>query len=51
MNGQCTVFIGRPLDEVIYVKIESGSLDCKLQSNSHQIWRIIEFTGSMQDEQ
>uniref|UniRef100_H3D7B4 ADAM metallopeptidase with thrombospondin type 1 motif, 13 n=1 Tax=Tetraodon nigroviridis TaxID=99883 RepID=H3D7B4_TETNG len=31
VNGQCTVFIGRPLDEVIYVKIESGSLDCKLQ--------------------
>lgn len=36
-NGHCTVSIGRPLDEVISIKVESGSLNCKLQSNSYQI--------------
>lgn len=43
VNGRCTVFVGRPLDEVIHIKVESGSLNCKLQSNSAQIWRMIEF--------
>lgn len=37
VHGHCTVSIGRPLDEVIDVKVESGSLSCKLQSNSYQI--------------
>lgn len=32
VKGRCTVSIGRPLDEVIYVKVESGSLNCRLQS-------------------
>ncbi|XP_011613507.2 A disintegrin and metalloproteinase with thrombospondin motifs 13 isoform X1 [Takifugu rubripes] len=31
VSGRCTVSIGRPLDEVIYVKVESGTLNCKLQ--------------------
>ncbi|KAM8887344.1 A disintegrin and metalloproteinase with thrombospondin motifs 13 [Spinachia spinachia] len=26
--GRCTVSIGRPLDEVIHIRVESGSLDC-----------------------
>lgn len=34
VNTHCTVSIGRPLDEVISIKVESGSLNCKLQSNS-----------------
>ncbi|XP_068167090.1 A disintegrin and metalloproteinase with thrombospondin motifs 13 [Antennarius striatus] len=29
VTGRCTVAIGRPLDEVIEVKVESGSLDCR----------------------
>ncbi|XP_077570591.1 A disintegrin and metalloproteinase with thrombospondin motifs 13 [Stigmatopora nigra] len=29
ITGLCTVAIGRPLDEVIYVKIVSSSLNCK----------------------
>ncbi|XP_075960748.1 A disintegrin and metalloproteinase with thrombospondin motifs 13 [Anarhichas minor] len=29
VTGRCTVFIGRPLDEVIHIKVESGSLNCK----------------------
>lgn len=33
VSGRCTVSIGRPLDEVIFVKVESGALNCKLQSN------------------
>lgn len=33
ISGRCTVSIGRPLDEVIFVKVESGTLNCKLQSN------------------
>lgn len=28
LTGRCTVSIGRPLDEVIYIKMESGSLNC-----------------------
>ncbi|XP_034068491.1 A disintegrin and metalloproteinase with thrombospondin motifs 13 isoform X2 [Gymnodraco acuticeps] len=28
MTGRCTVSIGRPLDEVIYIKMESSSLNC-----------------------
>ncbi|XP_068594579.1 A disintegrin and metalloproteinase with thrombospondin motifs 13 [Brachionichthys hirsutus] len=28
-TGRCTVSIGRPLDEVIKVKVESGSLNCR----------------------
>lgn len=44
VNGHCTVSIGRPLDEVIYIKVESGSLNCKLQSNFYQTWRIVRST-------
>lgn len=33
VSGRCTVSIGRPLDEVIHVRVESGALNCKLQSN------------------
>uniref|UniRef100_A0A8C4IX19 A disintegrin and metalloproteinase with thrombospondin motifs 13 n=1 Tax=Dicentrarchus labrax TaxID=13489 RepID=A0A8C4IX19_DICLA len=29
VTGRCTVSIGRPLDEVIYIKVESGSLNCR----------------------
>ncbi|XP_077417483.1 A disintegrin and metalloproteinase with thrombospondin motifs 13 isoform X3 [Vanacampus margaritifer] len=29
ITGPCTVAIGRPLDEVIHVKIESSSLNCR----------------------
>ncbi|XP_034547279.1 A disintegrin and metalloproteinase with thrombospondin motifs 13 isoform X1 [Notolabrus celidotus] len=29
VSGRCTVSIGRPLDEVIHVKVESGSLNCR----------------------
>uniref|UniRef100_A0A8C9X0I6 ADAM metallopeptidase with thrombospondin type 1 motif, 13 n=1 Tax=Sander lucioperca TaxID=283035 RepID=A0A8C9X0I6_SANLU len=28
-TGRCTISIGRPLDEVIHVKVESGSLNCR----------------------
>ncbi|KAM4615754.1 A disintegrin and metalloproteinase with thrombospondin motifs 13 isoform 2-T2 [Polymixia lowei] len=28
-TGRCTVSIGRPLDEVIHIKVESSSLNCK----------------------
>lgn len=44
ISGSCTVSIGRPLDEVINIKVESGSLDCKLKSISNQTWRKIMFT-------
>ncbi|XP_068558937.1 A disintegrin and metalloproteinase with thrombospondin motifs 13 isoform X2 [Cebidichthys violaceus] len=29
VTGRCTVSIGRPLDEVIHIKVESGSLNCR----------------------
>ncbi|XP_060893643.1 A disintegrin and metalloproteinase with thrombospondin motifs 13 [Labrus mixtus] len=29
ISGRCTVSIGRPLDEVIHLKVESGSLNCR----------------------
>ncbi|XP_070759988.1 A disintegrin and metalloproteinase with thrombospondin motifs 13 [Enoplosus armatus] len=29
VTGRCTVSIGRPLDEVIHVTVESGSLSCR----------------------
>nr|XP_046242725.1 A disintegrin and metalloproteinase with thrombospondin motifs 13 isoform X2 [Scatophagus argus] len=29
VTGRCTVSIGRPLDEVIHVKVESGTLNCR----------------------
>ncbi|XP_059193400.1 A disintegrin and metalloproteinase with thrombospondin motifs 13 [Centropristis striata] len=29
VSGRCTVSIGRPLDEVIHIKVESGSLNCR----------------------
>ncbi|XP_045890973.1 A disintegrin and metalloproteinase with thrombospondin motifs 13 [Micropterus dolomieu] len=29
ITSRCTVSIGRPLDEVIHVKVESGSLNCR----------------------
>ncbi|XP_042343691.1 A disintegrin and metalloproteinase with thrombospondin motifs 13 [Plectropomus leopardus] len=29
VTSSCTVSIGRPLDEVIHVKVDSGSLDCR----------------------
>ncbi|XP_071338451.1 A disintegrin and metalloproteinase with thrombospondin motifs 13 isoform X2 [Trachinotus anak] len=29
VTSRCTVSIGRPLDEVIHIKVESSSLDCK----------------------
>lgn len=32
--GRCTVSIGRPLDEVVHIKVESGSLKCNLNSES-----------------
>uniref|UniRef100_A0A8C4IRG4 A disintegrin and metalloproteinase with thrombospondin motifs 13 n=1 Tax=Dicentrarchus labrax TaxID=13489 RepID=A0A8C4IRG4_DICLA len=32
VTGRCTVSIGRPLDEVIYIKVESGSLNCRKRS-------------------
>lgn len=33
VRGRCTVSVGRPLDEVISIKVEAGSLNCSLQSN------------------
>ncbi|XP_076586425.1 A disintegrin and metalloproteinase with thrombospondin motifs 13 [Chaetodon auriga] len=33
VTGRCTVSIGRPLDEVIHVKVESGSLNCRKKEN------------------
>lgn len=36
-TGHCTVSIGRPLDEVIDIKVESGSLNCNLLSNTCQL--------------
>uniref|UniRef100_A0A7N8Y8S5 CUB domain-containing protein n=1 Tax=Mastacembelus armatus TaxID=205130 RepID=A0A7N8Y8S5_9TELE len=38
VTGRCTISIGRPLDEVIHIKVESGSLNCrksKLYQTSH----------------
>ncbi|KAM3611671.1 uncharacterized protein V6R79_022270 [Siganus canaliculatus] len=29
VTGRCTVSVGRPLDEVIHVKVQSGSLNCR----------------------
>ncbi|XP_042278248.1 A disintegrin and metalloproteinase with thrombospondin motifs 13 [Thunnus maccoyii] len=29
VTGRCTVSIGRPLDEVIHIKVESSSLNCR----------------------
>uniref|UniRef100_A0A8C3A9Q1 CUB domain-containing protein n=1 Tax=Cyclopterus lumpus TaxID=8103 RepID=A0A8C3A9Q1_CYCLU len=29
VTGRCLVSIGRPLDEVIHIKVESGSLNCR----------------------
>uniref|UniRef100_A0A3Q3K615 Peptidase M12B domain-containing protein n=1 Tax=Monopterus albus TaxID=43700 RepID=A0A3Q3K615_MONAL len=29
ITGRCTVSIGRPLDEVIHIKVESSSLNCR----------------------
>ncbi|XP_068422423.1 A disintegrin and metalloproteinase with thrombospondin motifs 13 [Clinocottus analis] len=29
VTSRCTVSIGRPLDEVIHIKVESGSLNCR----------------------
>ncbi|XP_070690275.1 A disintegrin and metalloproteinase with thrombospondin motifs 13 [Pempheris klunzingeri] len=29
VTGRCTISIGRPLDEVIHIKVESGSMNCK----------------------
>lgn len=29
MTGRCTLSIGRPLDKVIHIKVESSSLSCK----------------------
>ncbi|XP_073322095.1 A disintegrin and metalloproteinase with thrombospondin motifs 13 [Pagrus major] len=29
VTGRCTISIGRPLDEVIHIKVDSGSLNCR----------------------
>ncbi|KAM9360696.1 A disintegrin and metalloproteinase with thrombospondin motifs 13 [Symphorus nematophorus] len=29
VTGRCTVSIGRPLDQVIHIKVDSGSLNCR----------------------
>ncbi|XP_074525816.1 A disintegrin and metalloproteinase with thrombospondin motifs 13 [Halichoeres trimaculatus] len=33
VSRRCTVSIGRPLDEIIHIKVESGSLNCRRKEN------------------
>lgn len=50
VSGRCTVSIGRPIDEVIFVKVESGSLNCKLQSNFEKKllnWKVPVLRGRL----
>uniref|UniRef100_A0A668AGP4 CUB domain-containing protein n=1 Tax=Myripristis murdjan TaxID=586833 RepID=A0A668AGP4_9TELE len=44
ITGRCTVSIGRPLDEVIHVTVESSNLDCKKSEYniSSRYWRKCE---------
>lgn len=41
-TGRCTVSIGRPLDEVIHIKVESSYLNCsKSKSEMFKVYKYI----------
>lgn len=44
ITGRCTVSIGRPLDEVIHVKVEAGSLNCRKSKFYQMIDNITHVT-------
>uniref|UniRef100_A0A3Q4AEC3 Peptidase M12B domain-containing protein n=1 Tax=Mola mola TaxID=94237 RepID=A0A3Q4AEC3_MOLML len=43
ITGRCTLSIGRPLDEVINIKVESGYFNCR-QSKFNKICKMILYT-------